>query len=111
MYLVVLEKYWQTFHTPKKMIGIKPLNKLSVHLDHLIKGRLWLKVIIGLIIGSGLGMVINPSSGLVSEQLSLSLTNWLDLPGIIFMRLVQMIMIPLIFASIIAGIVGNASEA
>jgi Na+/H+-dicarboxylate symporter len=56
-------------------------------------------------------MVINPSSGLVSEQLSLSLTNWLDLPGIIFMRLVQMIMIPLIFASIIAGIVGNASEA
>ena len=92
------------------MLEIRPLNNLSVHLDRLIKGRLWLKVIIGLILGAGLGIVINPSTGLVSESLSLSLANWLDLPGQIFMRLVQMIMIPLIFASIISGIVSNTSE-
>ncbi|WP_273567121.1 dicarboxylate/amino acid:cation symporter [Maribacter halichondriae] len=92
------------------MIEIRPLNNLSVHLDRLIKGRLWLKVIIGLILGVGLGIVINPSTGLVSESISLSLANWLDLPGQIFMRLVQMIMIPLIFASIISGIVSNTSE-
>lgn len=92
------------------MLEIRPLNNLSVHLDRLIKGRLWLKVIIGLFLGAGLGIVINPSTGLVSEDFSLSLANWLDLPGQIFMRLVQMIMIPLIFASIISGIVGNTSE-
>lgn len=92
------------------MIEIRPLNNLSVHLDRLIKGRLWLKVIIGLILGVGLGIVINPSTGLVSESVSLSLANWLDLPGQLFMRLVQMIMIPLIFASIISGIVSNTSE-
>jgi len=92
------------------MIEIRPLNNLSVHLEHLIKGRLWLKVIIGLILGAGLGLLLNPSTGLVSENLSLWLANWLDLPGQIFMRLVQMIMIPLIFASIISGIVGNTSE-
>ena len=57
-----------------------------------------------------LGIAINPTAGLVSENLSLSLANWLDLPGQIFMRLVQMIMIPLIFASIISGIVGNTSD-
>lgn len=92
------------------MLEIRSLNNLSVHLDRLIKGRLWLKVIIGLILGAGLGILINPSAGLVSENFSLSLANWLDLPGQIFMRLVQMIMIPLIFASIISGIVGNTSK-
>lgn len=92
------------------MFEIRPLNDLSFHLDKLIKGRLWLKVIIGLFLGAGLGMLINPSTGLVSEDLSLSMANWLDLPGQVFMRLVQMIMIPLIFASIVSGIVGNTSE-
>ncbi|WP_027419619.1 dicarboxylate/amino acid:cation symporter [Crocinitomix catalasitica] len=92
------------------MLEIKSLNTLSVHLDRLVNGRLWLKVIIGLILGAILGLIINPSSGFVSERFSLSLASWLDLPGKIFMRLVQMIMIPLIFASIISGIVSNTSE-
>ncbi len=94
----------------KTMIEFRPLNKLSVHLDRLIKGRLWLKVIIGLVLGAGLGVLINPSTGLLSENISLRLADWLDLPGQIFMRLVQMIMIPLIFTSIITGIVSNTSE-
>jgi len=92
------------------MLEIKSLNILSVHLDRLIKGRLWLKVIIALIFGASLGIAINPSSELVSESFSQSFASWLDLPGQIFMRLVQMIMIPLIFASIISGIVSNTSE-
>jgi Na+/H+-dicarboxylate symporter len=76
----------------------------------LIKGRLWLKVIIGLILGAGLGILLNPSTDLVSEEVSQAAANWLDLPGEVFLRLVQMIMIPLIFASIITGIVSNTSE-
>lgn len=92
------------------MLEIRPINNLSIYLDKLIKGRLWLKVIIALILGTGLGILIHPSSGLVSENFSLSFASWLDLPGQLFMRLVQMIMIPLIFASIISGIVGNTSE-
>ncbi|MDC6390942.1 dicarboxylate/amino acid:cation symporter [Maribacter sp. PR1] len=92
------------------MIELRPLNKLSIHLDRLIQGRLWLKVIIGLILGAGLGILLNPSTGLISEGTSLRLADWLDLPGQIFMRLVQMIMIPLIFTSIITGIVSNTSE-
>ncbi len=92
------------------MIEFRPLNNLSVHLDRLIKGRLWLKVIIGLILGAGLGVLLNPSAGLLSEEVSLRLADWLDLPGQVFMRLVQMIMIPLIFTSIITGIVSNTSE-
>mgnify|MGYP000336088233 CR=1 FL=1 len=92
------------------MLEFRPLNNLSIYLERLIKGRLWLKVIIGLFLGSGLGLLINPSAGFVAENLSSSLANWLDLPGQIFMRLVQMIMIPLIFTSIISGIVSNTSQ-
>ncbi len=92
------------------MIEFRPLSNLSVHLERLIKGRLWLKVIIGLMLGAGLGLLINPSAGFLSEDASLRLADWLDLPGQIFMRLVQMIMIPLIFTSIITGIVSNTSE-
>ncbi|NOQ71027.1 MAG: cation:dicarboxylase symporter family transporter [Crocinitomix sp.] len=92
------------------MLEYRPLNHLSVYLDRLIKGRLWLKVIIGLVLGAGLGLLLNPSTGLLSEESSLRLAEWFDLPGQIFMRLVQMIMIPLIFTSIISGIVSNSSE-
>ena len=92
------------------MLEFRPLNNLSIHLDRLIKGRLWLKVIIGLVLGVGVGAILNPSTGLLSENVSLRLADWLDLPGQIFMRLVQMIMIPLIFTSIISGIVSNTSK-
>ena len=92
------------------MIEFRPLNNLSVHLDRLINGRLWLKVIIGLVLGAIVGALLNPSAGLLSKEISLQLADWLDLPGQIFMRLVQMIMIPLIFTSILTGIVSNTSE-
>lgn len=92
------------------MLIIKPLNELSSYLNHLVKGRLWLKVIIGLILGALVGILINPSFGIVSAELSKSLGSWLNLPGEIFMKLVQMVMIPLIFASIISGLVSNVSD-
>lgn len=92
------------------MLEFNTLNHLTVHLENLIKGRLWLKVIIGLVLGAGLGVLINPATDLVSTTFSETSANWLELPGQIFLRLVQMIMIPLIFASIITGIVSNTSE-
>lgn len=92
------------------MIITRPLDELSTYLTHLVKGRLWLKVIFGLILGAGAGLLINPSTGLVGSELSQNLGSWLNLPGEIFMKLVQMVMIPLIFASIISGLVGNVSD-
>ncbi|MEK6153952.1 dicarboxylate/amino acid:cation symporter [Flavobacteriaceae bacterium 3-367] len=91
------------------MISIKPLNDLSVYLSHLVKGRLWLKVTLGILFGVGVGILINPAFGLVSHEMSTTLGSWLNLPGEIFMKLVQMVMIPLIFASIITGLASNVS--
>jgi len=87
----------------------KSLNDLSVYLAGLVKGRLWLKVIIGLVLGIGVGVIIHPSFGVVDKGISASLSGWLNLPGDIFMKLVQMVMIPLIFTSIISGLVNNVS--
>ena len=89
---------------------IKPLNHLSEHLQRLIKGQLWAKVIIGIALGIALGLILNPQNGYVSASISEKAASWLDMPGQIFLRLVQMVMIPLIFASIITGIISNSSE-
>ena len=57
------------------MLKFRPLNDLSIHLDRLVKGRLWLKVIIGLVLGAGLGVLLNPSAGLLTEELSSTLAD------------------------------------
>jgi len=92
------------------MLKFRPLTTLAVHLESLTKDRLWLQVIIGLFLGAAVGMLLNPSAGLVSENFGAWIANWLELPGQVFMRLVQMVMIPLIFASIISGIVSNSAD-
>lgn len=91
------------------MLIIKPLDDLAVYLNHLVKGRLWLKVIFAMVLGAGLGLLLNPSLGLISEELNYTLGHWLNLPGEIFMKLVQMVMVPLILVSIISGLVSNVS--
>jgi len=91
-------------------VPVEPLNRLVDYLSGLIQGRLWLKVIIGLLLGVICGFLINPDTELLSYSTSTILANWLDLPGNIFLRVVQMVMIPLIFSSIITGIVSNDSD-
>jgi Na+/H+-dicarboxylate symporter len=65
---------------------------------------LWLKVLIGM--GSGLlvGYVLGPSARLVAPDVGALLGSWLALPGMLFIAAVQMIVIPLVFASIILGL-------
>lgn len=85
----------------------KTLKSLTGYLQALVEGRLWLKVIIAMLIGVGVGLFISPANGIFSEKTAGALGNWLSLPGILFMKLVQMIMIPLIVASIVSGIMSN----
>ena len=86
------------------------LKSLTSYLQALVEGRLWLKVIIALLLGVGAGMLLSPSSGIFSKKIANVAGNWLALPGALFMKLVQMIMIPLIVASIVRGIMSNSAE-
>jgi Na+/H+-dicarboxylate symporter len=82
----------------------RPLQYLSGHLEKLIKGRLWLKVIIGMVLGITTGILLGPTVGLVEPRTASTIGNWLALPGQLFLILIQMIVIPLVFASVIRGL-------
>jgi Na+/H+-dicarboxylate symporter len=81
-----------------------PLHYLSSHLDKLIQGRLWLKVTIGMLLGILTGILLGPTVGLVEPKTAAIAGNWLALPGQLFLILIQMIVMPLVFASVIRGL-------
>lgn len=73
-------------------------------LQQLVRGKLWLQVMIGMVLGIGVGTALGPSAGMVSPDTARVLGNWLGFPGQLFLALIQMIVIPLVFASIIRGL-------
>lgn len=86
------------------------LNTLSHYLQRLVSSKLWVKVLVALSLGVIAGIMLSPNFGWASKELSTVIGNWLSLPGKLFLKLVQMIMIPLIFTSIISGIVGTSGD-
>lgn len=82
----------------------RPLRYLSGHLSKLVAGRLWLKVLIGMAAGILTGIALGPAAGLLDAELAVTAGNWLAFPGQLFLILVQMIVVPLVFASIIRGL-------
>lgn len=67
--------------------------------------RLWLWILIGLVTGLGTGLILSPDAGgVLNADQAAPVGEWLALPGVIFLGLIQMVIIPLIFSSIILGI-------
>ena len=85
-----------------------PFDYLNRQLNRLLQGRLWIKVLAGMFLGIATGMLIGPTGGWLAMSTSTTLGNWLALPGQLFLTLIQMIVIPLIFASVVRGL--SASE-
>jgi Na+/H+-dicarboxylate symporter len=90
-----------------EMIHPKPLTGLVSYLHGMIKGRLWLKIIIAMIAGLVTGIILSPQTGLVGRDTSEVIGSWLAIPGNIFLGLIQMIVVPLIFASVIRGLASS----
>lgn len=90
---------------------VRPLTGLANRLNRLVEGRLWLKVIIGMALGIVTGVLLGPGVGWVEPSRSHSIVSWLALPGQLFLTLVQMIVVPLVFASIVRGIATQAGGA
>lgn len=85
----------------------RPLKYLSDYLGSLTRGRLWLQVLIGMVLGIAVGILLGPSVGWVDTGTATTLGNWLALPGRLFLTLIQMIVIPLVFASVIRGLASS----
>ena len=67
--------------------------------------NLWLQIALSLIIGLVVGLVLgnDVSVGLGDDTLD-TLTSYLKIPANIFLSIIQMIIVPLIFASIVVAI-------
>jgi Na+/H+-dicarboxylate symporter len=85
----------------------RPLKNLSGQLSALVAGRLWLQVLIGMGLGLATGLAIGPTAGVLAPETGALIGNWLALPGTLFLASVQMIVIPLVFASIILGLASS----
>lgn len=90
-----------------EVLNPRSLKHLSNQLNSLVKERLWLKVIVAMVLGVVVGILMGPSARLVSPKFANILGSWFALPGQIFLALVQMIVVPLVFASIIRGVAAS----
>ncbi|HSG83444.1 MAG TPA: cation:dicarboxylase symporter family transporter, partial [Nitrosopumilus sp.] len=78
-------------------------------MTYLIKKKLWAQVILALFLGLVLGISLGPEAGFVEKETAEIITDWLSIPANLFLKIIQMIIIPLIFASIIRGITSAGS--
>ena len=78
-------------------------------ITYLIKKRLWAQVLIGLFLGLVLGIGIGPETGIVEKETAEVIIDWLAIPANLFLKIIQMIIVPLIFASIIRGLTSSGS--
>lgn len=84
-----------------------PLKNLGDQFDKLISGRLWLKVLIALFLGVIVGVLLGPDLGLLPAGIVVTITAWLAFPGQVFLAIIQMIVVPLVLASIVRGLAAN----
>lgn len=88
-------------------MGPASLRSLSGYLSGLVRGRLWLKVLIGMVLGLCTGFLLGPSAGLVDANTGATVGSWLAFPGQLFIASIQMIVIPLVIASVVRGLAAS----
>jgi Na+/H+-dicarboxylate symporter len=89
--------------------GRVAVKDLSEALDHLVAGRLWVKIVLALALGILVGFIMSPGLDWVTVHWSKIIVAWLSFPGKVFLGLIQLVIIPLVFASVILGIVSSDS--
>ena len=90
-----------------ELLNPRSLKHLNHYLASLVEGRLWLKVLIGMFAGLLVGVLLGPSMGLVEVRTGVLIGNWLALPGQLFLAVIQMIVVPLVVASVIRGLAAS----
>lgn len=78
-------------------------------ITYLIKKKLWAQVLVALFLGLVVGLLLGPEAGIVEKGTAELITDWLAIPANLFLKIIQMIIVPLIFASIIRGLTSSGS--
>ena len=88
---------------------IKSFQETVPQITYLIKKKLWAQVLLGLFLGLSLGILLGPETGIVEKNIAELITDWLSIPANLFLKIIQMIIVPLIFASIIRGLTSTGN--
>jgi Na+/H+-dicarboxylate symporter len=91
------------------LVHPRNLKHLSHYVTNLLASELWAKVLVGMVLGFAVGFLLSPTAALVSSSTATTIGNWLVLPGNIFLTIIQMIVVPLVVASVIRGIAASGS--
>jgi Na+/H+-dicarboxylate symporter len=83
------------------------IGRLALRLSGFVRARLWLQVLFAMAAGVATGVAIGPAGGWLSYGTAQLVSNWLAMPGYLFLAMVQMIVIPLVVASIILGMTSS----
>lgn len=81
-------------------------------ITYLVKKKLWAQVLVALFFGLVVGIILGPEVGIIEKSTAGTITEWLSIPAHLFLKIIQMIIVPLIFASIIRGLTsaGNLEQ-
>jgi Na+/H+-dicarboxylate symporter len=84
---------------------------MSASIAFMISQHLWIRILIGMAMGITLGLALSPYGGgmIENEETARTVGSWIALPGVIFLGLIKMIIIPLVICSIILGISASGS--
>ena len=74
--------------------------------------KLWLKILAGMTLGVIAGLILSPAGlGVVADaDRAATIGSWLALPGVIFLGMIMMVIVPLVISSIVLGI-GSSGDA
>ena len=83
---------------------------LSTSSNKILADRLWIKILIGMALGVLTGTLLSPEGlALIPSESAYALGEWIKIPGVIFLSLIQMVIVPLVVCSIILGIAESGS--
>lgn len=88
-------------------LHLRNLKHTAVYLQQLITKKLWMQILLGMTLGIAVGVLMGPSVGWLDPGTAGIVGDWMALPGMIFLSLIQMIVIPLIVTAIIRGIAAS----
>ena len=91
------------------IMAIKSFKYPIPQITYLVKKKLWAQVLFALFLGLVIGMILGPEVGIVEKNTAEIITDWLSIPANLFLKIIQMIIVPLIFASIIRGLTSSGS--
>ncbi|MFO0390052.1 MAG: dicarboxylate/amino acid:cation symporter [Alphaproteobacteria bacterium] len=75
-------------------------------------GKLWFRVILGLLLGIVFGLIVGPMGpdNFIGEDGKAILTNYIKPIGTVFINLIKMVVIPLIFFALVYGITNMTDD-